>query len=101
MARLERLIIKRIDDPHLTVLDLADEMAASERKVYRMIKKISGLTPYELIKEVRWQYLEEYLKKNKIRTATEAAQLIGMNNVSSFSEQYNKRFGHSIKEMVD
>lgn len=101
MARLERLIINRIDDPHLSVLDLADEMAASERKVYRMIKKISGLTPYELIKEIRWQYLEDYLKNNRIRTATEAAQLIGMNNVSSFSNQYEKRFGHSVKELIE
>ncbi len=101
MARLERLIISRIDDPHLSVLDLADEMAASERKVYRMIKKISGLTPYELIKEIRWQYLEDYLKNNSVRTATEAAQLIGMNNVSSFSGQYKKRFGRSVKEMIE
>lgn len=100
MAKMERLIIKRIDDPHLTVLDLADEMAASERKVYRMIKKISGLTPYELIKEVRWQYLENYLKNNKVQTATEAAQVIGMNNVSSFSEQYKKRFNSPIKDVL-
>lgn len=100
MAKMERLIIKRIDDPHLTVLDLADEMAASERKVYRMIKKISGLTPYELIKEVRWQYLANYLKNNKVSTATEAANLIGMNNVSSFSEQYQKRFDSSIKDVL-
>ncbi|MEP1096521.1 MAG: response regulator [Cyclobacteriaceae bacterium] len=101
ISRLERLIIKRIDDPHLSVLDLADEMAASERKVYRMIKKISGLTPYELIKEIRWQYLDNYLKNNNVRTATEAAQLIGMNNVSSFSGQYQKRFGHSVKEKIE
>lgn len=100
MARLERLIIKRINDPHLTVLDLADEMAASESKVYRMIKKISGLTPYELIKEIRWQYLENHIKNYEIETATEAAKLIGMSNVSSFSEQYAKRFGHSVKKML-
>ncbi|WP_462250945.1 ATP-binding protein [Ekhidna sp.] len=101
MQRLEVLIIKHVDDPHLSVLDLADEMAASERKVYRMIKKISGLTPYELIKEVRWQYLENHLKNNKVRTATEAAQLIGMNNVSSFAAQYEKRFGHPFKDVLE
>lgn len=101
MQKMEALIIKRVDDPHLSVLDLADEMAASERKVYRMIKKISGLTPYELIKEVRWQYLENYLKNHKVQTATEAAQLIGMNNVSSFAIQYEKRFGHSFKKVLN
>ena len=101
MQKLERLIISRVNDPHLSVLDLADEMASSERKVYRMIKKISGLTPYELIKEVRWQYLENFLKSKSVNTATEAAQLIGMNNVSSFSTQYEKRFKKSIKEFLN
>lgn len=100
MQKLEKLIIKRIDDPHLSVLDLADEMAASERKVYRMIKKISGLTPYELIKEMRWQYLENHLKNHKVKTATEAAQLIGMSNVSSFAIQYEKRFNQSFKQVL-
>lgn len=98
MRKLEQLILNRIDDPHLSVLDLADEMAASERKVYRLIKKISGLTPYELIKEIRWQYLENYLKKNPVKTATEAARLIGMSNPSSLSAQYQKRFGRMLKE---
>uniref|UniRef100_UPI00404A5D13 response regulator n=1 Tax=Fulvivirga sp. TaxID=1931237 RepID=UPI00404A5D13 len=100
MQKLERLIIKRISDPHLSVLDLADEMAASERKVYRLIKKISGLTPYELIKEIRWQYLDNYMKDYPIKNATEACQLIGMSNVSSFASQYEKRFGHSFKEVI-
>lgn len=101
MHRLEDLILKRIDDPHLSVLDLADEMAASERKVFRMIKKISGLTPYELIKEVRWQYLDNYLKNNKVKTATEAAQIIGMSNASSFSNQFEKRFGYPFREVIN
>ena len=78
-----------------------DEMAASERKVYRLIKKISGLTPYELIKEVRWQYLEKHLEHHKIRTASEAAQLIGMSNPTFFSEQYSKRFGQPISEVLE
>jgi methylphosphotriester-DNA--protein-cysteine methyltransferase len=100
MKKLERLIVKRISDPHLSVLDLADEMAASERKAYRLIKKISGLTPYELIKEVRWQYLDNYIKDHPINTTTEACQLIGMSNVSSFASQYEKRFGKSLKEVI-
>ncbi|MEQ8241688.1 MAG: tetratricopeptide repeat protein [Cyclobacteriaceae bacterium] len=100
MGKMERLIISRVSDPHLSVLDLADEMAASERKVYRMIKKLSGLTPYELIKEVRWQYLEGYLKNNKLKTAKEAALLVAMNNTTLFSKQYEKRFGKSIKQVL-
>lgn len=100
MGKMERLILNRVSDPHLSVLDLADEMAASERKVYRMIKKLSGLTPYELIKEVRWQYLEGYLKNNKLRTAKEAALLVAMNNTTLFAKQFEKRFGKSIKQVL-
>ena len=37
---------------------------------------------------------------NKVYTATEAAKLIGMNNVSSFARQFKKRFGYSIKDQL-
>lgn len=100
LKKVEVLIIKRISDPHLSVLDIANELAASERKTYRLIRKIAGITPYELIKEVRWQYIYQQLKTEKIRTATEAATLIGMTNPSDFSKQFEQRFGQPLTELL-
>lgn len=101
IAKLERLIMQNIDNPNLSVLDLANEMAASERKLYRMVKKIAGMTPYDLIREVRWKYLENHLENNYVDSINKAAQLIGMTSGSYFKEQYEKRFGKSIDQILN
>lgn len=93
IQKLEQLVIQRISDSNLTVMDLAEELAASERQVYRMIKKLLGLTPFEYIKEVRLQYVEHLLKHKKVDSSKAAMETIGMTNVTTFANQFKKRFG--------
>ena len=100
LEKLEKLVIEKIDDPELSVLHLADAMAASERKVYRMIKKLTNLTPYEFIKEIRWQFLEKLINNKDVKNATEAATSIGMKNVTNFKKQFQKRFHRNVDEMI-
>lgn len=101
MAKLENYIMMNISDPNLSVSSLANEIAASGRKLHRLVKKMTNLAPYELIKEVRLQYIKNYLNHNKITSVSKLAQLVGMNNASYFNEQYQKRFGKSLYELVD
>lgn len=100
LEKIEKLVLDRIDDSNLSVLHLADAMAASERKVYRMIKKLTNLTPYDYIKEVRWQYLEHLVKNKQVKNASEAAKSIGMKNVTNFKNQYKKRFNRGVEESL-
>jgi signal transduction histidine kinase/CheY-like chemotaxis protein len=101
LGKVEALILRRISDPHLSVIDLSNELAASERKTYRMIRRIAGLTPYELIKEVRWQYIYHKLTTEKINTATEAASMIAMANASDFARQFEQRFKKPLREFLN
>ncbi|MEP2026813.1 MAG: ATP-binding protein [Reichenbachiella sp.] len=100
LEKVKKLVIAQIDNPDLTVLILADAMAASERKVYRMIKKLTDLTPHEYIKEIRWHYLENLIKNKSLKNPTEAAKAIGMKNVTNFKKQFHKKFNRSIEEMM-
>ncbi|MEO9802751.1 MAG: response regulator [Reichenbachiella sp.] len=100
LEKVKKLITEQIDNPDLTVLVLADAMAASERKVYRMIKKLTELTPHEYIKEIRWHYLEKLIKSKSLKNPTEAARSIGMKNVTNFKKQFHSRFNRSIEEMM-
>lgn len=93
LKKVEHLILEKIDDPNLSVNYLADQIAVSERKFYRMIKKMTNGTPFEFIKEVRMQYANRILKEKNVSNASELAKAIGMNNVSHFNTQYKKRFG--------
>ncbi len=101
MEKIDSLIIENIDNPALSVNHLGDVLAASERKVYRMVKKLTNMTPLEYIKEVRWKYLEVLIREKNVKNATEAAKSIGINNVTKFKQQYEKKFGKKIDHILD
>ncbi|MFT5569613.1 MAG: AraC-like DNA-binding protein, partial [Cyclobacteriaceae bacterium] len=90
---------ERINDPNLSVLSLSDAMAASERQVYRLVKKLTGLTPLEYITEVRVQFADYLIRQNKVKNASEAAKSVGIRNVTTFNNLYEKRFGQKPSEL--
>ena len=100
LANLEQLVMDRIDDENLSVYMLADALAASERQVYRLVKKITGLTPYEYVTEIRMKYVEYLIRKGKVKNASEAARSIGLKNVTTFSRQFEKKFGVRPSELL-
>lgn len=101
LKKVENFIQENIDDTNLGVLQLADAIAASERQVYRLIKKVTGKTPYEYITEVRLQYADYLIRKNKVRSASEVARNVGIKNVTTFNRQYEKRFGAKPSELLE
>lgn len=100
LFQLEQVVVDRIDDSNLSVIDLADKIAASESKAYRMLKKMTGLSPSEYIKEIRLQYVHEYIKNHGVETVIEVARKIGINNATYFNKIYQERFGESVKELI-
>jgi signal transduction histidine kinase/CheY-like chemotaxis protein/AraC-like DNA-binding protein len=101
LKKIEKYIKDNIEDTNLGVLQLGDAIAASERQVYRLIKKVTGKTPYEYITEVRLQYADYLIRKNMVRSASEAARSVGIKNVTNFNRQYQKRFGKKPAELLE
>ncbi len=101
LKKIENHIKENIDDTNLGILQLGEAIAASERQVYRMIKKVTGKTPYEYITDVRIQYADYLIRQNKVRSASEAARSVGIKNVTTFNKQYQKRFGKKPTEFLD
>ena len=99
LEKLENAVKERIDDPRLSVLQLADAMAASERQVYRLVKKLTGLTPHEYITEVRMQYVDYLIRNSLVRNATEAARRVGQRNVTTFNRQFQRKYGLKPAEL--
>lgn len=91
--KINQLIISRIDDPNLTVEDVANEINASRSKTFRLIKELTQKTPKAYIKDLRLEYVHELIKKGKIRNASEGARAVGMLNGTEFKNQYEARFG--------
>ncbi|WP_109830406.1 hybrid sensor histidine kinase/response regulator transcription factor [Reichenbachiella versicolor] len=99
--QVEKMIIDRIDDPTLTVTFLANNLSISERKFYRMIKNLTDFTPFEYIKEVKFQFAHRAIVEGKVESPSEAAQLVGLTNVSHFSTQFKKRFGKKLTDLFE
>ncbi|MCP4459837.1 MAG: response regulator [Cytophagales bacterium] len=100
LKKVENYIRDNIDDTNLGIIQLGEAITASERQVYRMIKKVTGKTPYEYITDVRIQYADYLIRKNKVRSASEAARSVGIKNVTTFNKQYQKRFGKKPAELL-
>ncbi len=93
IKKINQLIIDRIDDPNLTVEDVANEINASRSKAFRLIKEITQKTPKAYIKEIRLAYVHELIKKKKIKNASEGARAVGMLNATEFKNQYEAKYG--------
>ncbi len=101
IMKLESVVKESISDPRLSVMQLADALAASERQVYRMVKRLTGLTPHEYITEVRLQYVDYLIRNKKVKNATDAARRVGQNNVTTFNRQYQRRYGVKPSELIN
>ena len=101
VEKLKQIVVKRISDPNLSVSDLAYEISASERKLYRLIKKLTDHTPYEFIKEIRLQYAHKLITGRSVDNPSHAAREIGMTNVSHFKKQYEERFGANPATLLE
>lgn len=100
LNKVEQLIFDKIDDPHLSIGYLADQIAMSERNFYRMIKRLTDSTPLELVKELRLQLAHKILSEKTVSNSSEVAKRIGINNVTHFNTQFKKRFGKSPKDLI-
>lgn len=93
LTKLNQLIFDHIDDFNFKIGHLAAEFHLSERSFFRMIKNITGQSPLAYVKEVKFRYAFDLLKKKKVSTLKEASLAIGMKNTSDFNKQFRKRFG--------
>ena len=100
LGKLRTLIGEHMDNPKLSVAMIADELCMAERSAYRLIKTLTGKTPLEYIKTLRYEYAYDLLSKSKVSNASEAARLIGISNPTYFSTQFKKRFNISPDQLL-
>jgi DNA-binding response OmpR family regulator len=88
------------DNGALGIGDLCDHMAMSERQLYRKAATLTGMTPAQLIKEVRMKIAYRLLLERQVAKVSDVAKRVGFDNVSYFSRQFEARFGRRPSEMI-
>jgi len=89
----EQTVLARIDDPAMKIEDLAKALNQSPRNLERVLKRLTGFTPVEFMRELRLQRAFQLLQQNRYRSVSEARLAVGIENGAYFSRIFQKRFG--------
>ncbi|MDD4362502.1 MAG: DNA-binding response regulator, partial [Bacteroidales bacterium] len=90
-------IEQNIDNALLVVEDLAQEFSMSRSVFYKKIKSLFGLSPVDLIRNIRIKRAVQLID-NSDHTFTEIAYMCGFNDLSYFGKCFKKQIGLSPSE---
>ena len=89
---LKEAIKKNMSNPNLRMDDLGDEIGLSRVQMYRKVKVLTGLSPTELLRQMRLQRAAALLSSTT-KTVAEIAFEVGFNTPGYFSKCFKEQFG--------
>jgi len=97
---LEKTIRRYIGKATINLLMVSDEMAISERQLFRRIKGITGLTPNKYIRIIRLQVAREAIESGRYRTIAEISYMAGFETPTYFSKLFKEYYGRDVNELL-
>ncbi|MBR0037349.1 MAG: helix-turn-helix transcriptional regulator [Bacteroidales bacterium] len=89
---LNQAIRRNMGNPNLKMDDLGEEIGLSRVQLYRKVKAITGLSPVELLRQMRLQRGYALLQSTN-KTVNEIAYEVGFGTPGYFSNCFKKQFG--------
>lgn len=99
LQKAKTLVFQNLSNTKYRVGDLAKEMHYSQRQLERIIKKLTGLSPVNFIKEIRLQKARQLLENRQFTNVSEVGFEVGFMDSGYFSKVYQKRFGKRPSEV--
>ncbi|MFY0600136.1 MAG: response regulator [Cyclobacteriaceae bacterium] len=94
IAKINDLLHERLQEPKISVQDIASTIFASERKTFRLIKELTGFTPQEYITDFRLSVAKNLLNQNEFTSLAEISNAVGIGNSTRFAKVYEEKFGY-------
>ncbi len=79
---------------------IAQSVFMSKRQLERKLKPMTGLSPGEFIRQVRFIRARQILQEGEAVTVAEVSYAVGFKNVKYFSRLFRNQFGHSPAELL-
>ena len=89
---LKEAIKKNMSNPNLRMDDLGDKIGLSRVQMYRKVKVLTGLSPTELLRQMRLQRAAALLSSTT-KTVAEIAFEVGFNTPGYFSKCFKEQYG--------
>ncbi len=90
--KLNEAIRKNMSNPNLKMDDLGEEVGLSRVQLYRKVKSITGMSPVELLRQMRLQQAYVLLGTTT-KTVAEIAFEVGFNTPGYFSKCFREQYG--------
>lgn len=92
LAAITQIIEDNVSDPDLNVNYLSEKSGLGTKQLYRLIKKLVGVTPVDYIKQMRMRKAAMLLEQRKF-TVSEVMYMVGFNTASYFSKCFQAQYG--------
>ena len=92
MKKFMNIVLNNMNLDEMGIDFLAKEMSMSQSTLYRKIKSASGISPVDLIKNIRLDKAAELLVHTD-KTIAEIAWIVGINSPVYFRNCFKERFG--------
>ena len=99
LLELKTKIEKGIESADFTVEQLAIQMSMSRSTFFTKVKSVAGLTPNQLIMEIRLQKARACLIENPKLTNKQVMKMVGLKHEPHFIAVFTRRFGYRPGQM--
>ncbi len=99
VQRLQSQIEKHIADTDFSVEALCSELGVSRTQLFRRTKQLLGVSPVELIRQVRLRKAEQLLRHTDM-TIQQVAYSVGFSSPSYFTKCYKDHFGTTPTSLI-
>jgi len=93
LASLRAVVEKLLPRFDLTLDQVAEEMAISVPHLHRKTKCLTGLTPMQLIQDLRYQQARRMLEEDPNMPIKAVSYAVGFKSEKNFARNFKKRFG--------
>ena len=100
LQNFERIVRKYTGRLDLNLNLISDELALSERQLFRRVDRVLGITPNKLVRIIRLQLAWEAIASGKYRTITEISNIAGYHSRAHFSKLFKEIYGVDILELL-
>lgn len=91
--RIQTEIETLLSDTNLSIPQLSEKLDMSQSKLFRETKTATGLSPLQLITEMRLDKARSILEKQQVKTVIEVMNAVGFKKPDYFAKVFKKRFG--------
>ncbi|MCR4860950.1 MAG: response regulator [Bacteroidales bacterium] len=97
LERYTQFVTEHLGDEKIDIVSLASEFAMSQSTLYRKVKAVSGLSPNELVRNIRLNRAAEMLAKSDL-TVSEISWQTGFGSPVYFRTCFKERYGKTPSE---